>query len=110
MNVDKSLISIEQLVESIVREVVAELTKRGVVIGSPGAPVRNAPVQHARAGTTLEIDMSAYRTPVLTQNQLTRIDPKVSTIIVPCSTVVTPGAWGIIRSKKLTLIRKAQSN
>jgi hypothetical protein len=54
--------------------------------------------------------MSAYRTPVLTESQLTRIDARVSTIIVPCNTVVTPGAWGIIRSKKLTLVRKAQSN
>jgi hypothetical protein len=108
MTLEKSQISIEQLVESIVREVIAELTKRGVAIGSPGVPERNVPAGQAGGGLTLEIDMRAYRTPVLTESQLTRIDTKVSTIIVPCTTVVTPGAWGIIRSKKLTLVRKTQ--
>lgn len=103
-------ISVEQLVESIVREVLAELTKRGVEIGSPGPHARSASAQHAQTGTSLEIDMSTFRTPVLTENQLNRIDATVSTIVVPCRTVVTPGAWDVIKSKKLTVVRKAQSN
>ncbi len=98
----------EQLVESIVREVIAELTRRGV--GLPGPPARSVPVQHASPGSTVEIDMSPYRTPVLTEGQLSRIDGKVSTVVVPCTTVVTPGAWAVIRSKKLMLVRKIQSN
>ena len=110
MTLGQPRVSIEQLVESIVREVIAELGKRGVEIGGPGAPAQSRPAQHASQGTSLEIDMSAYRTPVLTENQLTRIDGKIGTIVVPCNTVVTPGAWGIIRSKKLTLVRKTQSN
>ncbi len=108
MTVQTSHISIEQLVESIVREVIAELTKRGVKIAAAGAPGRGLQAQAARGGT-LEIDMSAYRTPVLTENQLGRIDAQVSTIVVPCNTVVAPGAWGVIRSRKLTLVRKDQS-
>jgi len=102
-------ISIEQLVESIVREVVAELAKRGVAVGASGTAVQSGPVQHTQPGGNVEIDMSAFRTPVLTENQLIRIGGKVSTVIVPCNTVVTPGAWSLIRSKKLTLVRKSQS-
>lgn len=101
-------ISVEQLIESVVREVIAELTRRGIDVGSPGTPARSAPVQIARGGS-LEIDMSAYRTPVLTESQLARIDATVSTILVPCNTVVTPGAWGVLRSKKLTLVRTAHT-
>jgi len=103
-------LSIEQLVALIVREVVAELTKRGVEIGSPGMQAPRGPGQHAPMGTSLEIDMSAFRTPVLTESRLNLIDAAVSTLIVPCKTVVTPGAWDIIRSKKLKIVRKAQSN
>jgi hypothetical protein len=102
-------ISVEQLVESIVREVVAELTKRGVEISFPGVRVGETPGTHERTGTSLEIDMSAFRTPVLTENQVNRIDAKVSRLIVPCRTVVTPGAWDIIKAKKLTVVRKTQS-
>ena len=101
-------ISIEKLVESIVREVVAELTKRGVAVVPQGTPARTMPA-HVAPGGSVEIDMSAYRTPVLTEAQLSRIGPKTTTIVVPCNTVVTPGAWGTIRSKKLTLVRKAQT-
>ncbi len=100
----------ERLIESIVREVIAELTKRGVDVGAPAVSAPGTPVQHARPGSTLEIDMSAYRTPVLTESQLRRIDGGISTVVVPCTTVVTPGAWAAIRSKKLTLVRKTQSN
>ncbi len=107
---ENSQTSIERLVESIVREVIAELTKRGVDVGAPAVPPRSVPVQHARPGSTLEVDMSPYRTPVLTEGQLRRIDGGVSTVVVPCTTVVTPGAWAFIRSRKLTLVRKTQSN
>ncbi len=100
----------EQLVGLIVREVIAELTRRGVEIGLPVPPARSDPVQHASPGSTLEIDMSPYRTPVLTEGQLARIDGKVSTVVVPCTTVVTPGAWAVIRSRRLMLVRKTQSN
>ena len=102
-------IPIEKLVEAIVREVVAELTKRGVEISSPGMPGGVRAAAHVQ-GASVEIDMSTFRTPVLTENQLIRIGPKVSTVVVPCNTVVTPGAWDVIRSKKLTLVRKVQSH
>ena len=110
MTVSQSQVSIENLVEMIVREVIAELTKRGVVVRSTDPSAQISLAQQTGRGTTLEIDMSAYRTPVLSENQLTRIDGTVSTVIVPCTTVVTPGAWRIIRSRKLTLVRKTQSN
>jgi hypothetical protein len=116
MTVQTMQISIEQLVETIVRQVIAELGKRGVEVGPPAPPQRSTPAPqgstpapHPGGGTSLEIDMSAYRTPVLTEGHLSRLDPKVSTIIVPCNTVVTPGAWGTLRSKRLTLVRKTQS-
>lgn len=110
MTAQKAQISIEQLVERIVREVIAELMKRGVEIDLPAGPQPHGQAAQTAGGTALEIDMSAYRTPVLTEGHLSRIDPKVSTILVPCNTVVTPGAWGTLRSKRLTLVRKTQSN
>lgn len=115
-------ISVDQIVEIVTREVVAELQRRGVdVVGStpasrPGAAPSFAAPSFAspsfvspRAGASVEIDMSSYKTPVLTESQLTRLGPGVGTVVVPCRTVVTPGAWDLIRSKKLTLVRKAQS-
>jgi hypothetical protein len=103
-------ISIEQLVETIVQQVLAELVKRGVQVGSVATSPGGVQGVRGQTGTSLEIDMSKFRTPVLTENQLMNIGVKVSTIIVPCSTVVTPGAWDIIKAKQLSLVRKKQSN
>lgn len=101
-------IPIEELVDKVVKEVLSELAKRGVQVSAPAAPVQKGAVQHTQAGT-LEIDMSGFRTPVLTESQLTRIDRSIGTIVVPCNTIVTPMAWDTLRSKKLTLVRKTQS-
>jgi hypothetical protein len=128
-------ISIEQLVASIVREVVSELVRRGITVtgGAPHAPGtigtgrshdvpapttagRGSPAQAAPTAAlspnagTMEIDMSGYRTPILTEDYLIRLAPSVSTLIVPCSTVLTPGARDLIRKKKLSIVRKAQSH
>lgn len=103
-------ISFEQLVESVVREVLAELSRRGVDVRAKGVPGPSAPAAHLTADATVEIDMTSFKTPVLTEGQLTRIPRTASTVVVPCSTVVTPGAWDYIRSKKLKLVRKTQSH
>jgi hypothetical protein len=97
----------DELVERIVNEVLSELARRGVQVSTPAAPAQKGPVHHTEAGT-IEIDMSAYRTPVLTESQLTRIGRSIGTIVVPCNTIVTPGASDILRSRKLTLVRKTQ--
>jgi hypothetical protein len=104
-------ISMEELVAAVVREVVAELTKRGVeVVGSSPSPRTAASPSFVSPapGASVEIDMSGFKTPVLTESQLTRLGPGVGTVVVPCRTVVTPGAWDLLRSKKLNLVRKVQ--
>lgn len=140
-------IPIEQLVASIVREVVSELLRRGITVtggahippatigigGAHQAPApagfvgaravtaptttgHGSPAQAAAtitpspAAGTIEIDMSGYRTPILTEDYLTRLAPSVSTVIIPCATVLTPGARDLIRKKKLSIVRKAQSH
>lgn len=128
-------ISIEQLVASIVREVVSELVRRGITVTGGvhyapatigtggkhhvpgptttgrGSPAQAVPTQEpSPAAGTMEIDMSGYRTPILTEDYLIRLAPSVSTLVVPCSTVLTPGARDLIRKKKLSIVRKAQSH
>jgi len=105
-------ISFEHLVATIVREVMAELARRGIEVG--GAPSASAqaspPAATALPAGTVEIDMSGYRTPVLTEEHLTRLRPSVSAVLVPCSTVITPGARDLIRQKKLSIVRKSHSH
>lgn len=103
-------VSIDQLVAMIVREVVAELTRRGVTVTGASALTVPAPALSgtpAATGPTAEPDLSSYRTPVLTEGHLARLAPGVATILVPRATVLTPGARELIRQKKLSIVHKA---
>jgi hypothetical protein len=91
-------ISIEQLIELIVKQVVAELTQHGVEIDFGDE-------KKSSSNTKVEIDMSCYKTPVLTENN-SQLNFAEREIIVPKKTVITPGAREIIKKKKLIVTHK----
>lgn len=93
--------SIDRLVEIIVRQVLSELAKRGVRMGNPGAPNTVAPAM-AEAGR-VKIDMTGYRTPVLTENRVRSLEPHVREILVPAGTVCTIGARDAMQLRRITL-------
>ena len=103
MNID-----FDRLVELIVRAVVTELLKRGNTIDF--APLEKhvlaSPSINGRIKKQKEIDMSAYKTPLLNENSLTSLDPEVAEIVIPHNTIITPGARDIIKKRNLLLIKK----
>lgn len=99
-------IEIQKLIETITTEVIAQLAKIGVEI-------EYTPVEKERIGSVelfnhsyKVIDMNGYKSPVLTENQLTILNHETEEVIIPIGTVITPGAKDIIRQKKIKLIYK----
>lgn len=100
-------ISIEELVERITIEVITELLKRGIDVEFS---IDKNSSSETSVKTSIEIDMSNYKTPVLTENNLLSLKPGITDIIIPGGTVITPGARDIIREKKLNITYKNKSN
>jgi hypothetical protein len=105
----------EKLVESIVREVIAELRRRGVDVPGPSAataPARGTEAVATRVvpGARLEMDFSGYRTPVLTERLVRAAAPSVTEIVVPAGTYCTEGARDMLEKRKLTLTFKNPSH
>jgi hypothetical protein len=94
-------VSIEKLVELIVKEVITALSCQGIEVDLSVAEKKNSSKELPANKTRLKIDMSGYKTPVLTENHLNSIDPGITEIIVPEKTVITPGAKIIIKTKQL---------
>jgi hypothetical protein len=94
-------ISIERLVEIIVKEVLAELTKLGVALGPRETGRLQTPVVYQ--GSTVEIDMTGYRTPVLTENRVRTLERHVRQIVVPAGTICTIGARDVMKERKMKL-------
>ena len=102
-------VSIDQIVRMVVREVIQELEKNNVRIVYSTVPKgTNGPGDCEEQGgfrTKKEkIDMSAYKSPVLTENHINRLHDLTGEIIVPRSTVVTPKAKQALKSKNIALI------
>jgi len=95
-------ISIENLVEIIVKEVIAELSKIGV---EPDFSKEMKTGDYSNYGNRKkqEIDMSGYKTPILTEYTLETICQDVNEIIIPKGTVFTPGARDIIKKRKFII-------
>lgn len=95
-------ISIEKLIEIIVGEVVTGLQKHGVEINS--SLKQNELIKTSLfVSKTKIIDMSNYKTPLLTENSLLTLEQNICEIIVPLRTLITPGARNIIKKKKLII-------
>ncbi len=94
-------ISIEKLVQIIVREVLAELAKRGVTVGIPPAGGGTSPARDPAA--CVSIDMTGYRTPVLTESRVRSLGMHVGEITVPAGTICTIGARDALQQRRIKL-------
>lgn len=94
-------ISIEKPVEIIVQQVLAELRKHGVEVETPAT---ESVVTPAVAQTeSVEIDMTGYRTPVLTENRVRSVERHVREIFVSAGTICTIGARDAMRQRAMIL-------
>lgn len=101
-------ISIEKIVNLVVKEVVQELVKQGVKVVSTGGSTvpSNISLPSANVGLRTKsekIDMSKYKSAVLTENHINRLHELTGEIIIPKGTIVTPKAKQKIREKQIAI-------
>ena len=96
-------ISLEKLIGLVTAEVVKELKKQGVsVVDSSGNNASTNKTCNNRTKSE-QIDMSKYKTPILTENHINRLHELTGNVIIPEGTIVTPKAKELIKEKNLSL-------
>jgi hypothetical protein len=95
-------ISLEKIIEIVAKEVIKELDKNGFTVDQSALGLE----EQNNKKRSLIMDLSEYKTPILTENNLGFLDNDVCEIIVPENTIITPGAMGIIKKRTLTIIYK----
>jgi hypothetical protein len=94
---------LDTLVAIIVRKVLDELAKRGVsVTGNVPGP-SSAAKSALHPENRMEVDMTGYKTPVLTENRVRGAGPHIREIAVPAGTIVTAGARDLLQQRGLKL-------
>ena len=100
-------VSLEKIVDLVVQEVVKELVKNGVKI--VGAHANNFKISDHHnhdygLRTKVEhIDMSNYKTPLLTERHIRKLHELTGEIIIPVGTIITPKAKEAIRTQKINI-------
>ncbi len=101
-------VSIDIIVSMVVKEVLRELEKNNVRVVYSDSPkesfnhVTRLPDKGLKTKTE-KIDMSAYRSPVLTENHINRLHELTGEIIIPRSTIITPKAKQALRQNKIVI-------
>lgn len=97
-------ISLDKLIQMITANVVKELKKQGVgIVSGNGINGKEDPHSGLR-NKTEKIDMSKYKSPVLTENQIRRLHELTGEIIIPRDTVITPKAGELIKEKQISIV------
>lgn len=99
-------ITLEKLISLVTAEVVKELKKQGIQV-IPSSDNNSLGVSTDSLRTKSEkIDMSRYRTPVLTEIHIRRLNELTGEVLIPKNTIITPKAKEIIKEKRLIITRE----
>lgn len=95
-------ISLEEIISLVVKEVIAELARKGIQVDGE---INN----FSMADTTkqkVKMDFKEYKTPLLTEARILELDSEVVEIEVPVKTIVTPSAQDLIRKRNIIITKK----
>lgn len=99
-------ITLEKLISLVTAEVIKELKKQGIqIISSSDSNGLGISTDSLRTKSE-KIDMSRYRTPVLTEIHIRRLHELTGEVIIPKNTIITPKAKEIIKEKRLIITKE----
>ena len=93
------MISLEEIVALVIKEVVLELSKKGIHIDSEISNVTNFGASKRK----IKMDMKKYKTPLLTEASILELGLEIEEIEVPEKTIITPSAFDLIRERKIII-------
>jgi hypothetical protein len=94
-------LSIDAIVQLVTREVMRELSRRGIG-GKSGLETAKTNGPDARASERL--DMSKFKTPIITEQALSRLHERTEAVVVPFGTIVTPRAKELLRERSISVV------
>jgi|GEM_PF-3437212 hypothetical protein len=94
-------IDLEILIQKITRQVINELESRGVRVASATPPAECRSGQGVEQARSERPDLSAYKTPVLTERHVRMLQSGTCRIIVPAGTLISPRAGEILKEKNI---------
>jgi len=90
------LISLEEIIKLVVKEVIKELQKKGIQIDSD-FPIRD------NSSDKYRFEMEKYKSKLLTESNIAELGTNINEIEIPKKTIITPSAKDLIRKRKIKI-------
>ena len=103
-------ISLEDIVAMVVKEVIAELSKQGIEVEMGNSSFSQKTVFSQKEKIQHKMDLSKFKTPLVTEEEILKLGSSIKEIIVPKGTLLTPNARDLIRKRKLIIISDIKTN
>ena len=95
-------ISLEEIISLVVKEVIAELARKGIQVDGEINSFSKADTTKQK----IKLDLKEYKTPLLTEARILEFDSEVVEIEVPIKTIITPIAQDLIRKRNIIITKK----
>ena len=95
-------ISLEEIISLVVKEVIGELARKGIQVENSTENILSTDSDKKK----IKMDLSEYKTPLLTENHILKLDLDILEIEVPIKTIVTPSAQDLIRQRNIIITKK----
>lgn len=92
-------VSLETVILRVVEQVVRELKNQGIQI----VPPNSGAAPDGNSSGIERVDMTGYKTPVLTERHVLALREQTGTVVVPKGTVVSPKARERLRDRNIAL-------
>jgi hypothetical protein len=96
----ETTLSLDKIVQIVTREVMSELARKGIAAPRTGASAATA----LDTMTNVRLDMSKFKTPIVTENALSRLHERAVTVIVPAGAIITPRAKEFLRERNISVV------
>jgi hypothetical protein len=96
-------VTLEKLIHLVTAEVIKELNRQGVKIIASNKKNSNKIITNGLRNRSENIDMSKYRTPILTEDHLKKLHELTGEIVIPKRTILTPKAREFMKEKGLII-------
>ena len=100
-------ITLEELTGLILKELILELKKRGIEIDfSTNSKIKSQINFDRYHDHEVKLNFEGFKTPLVTEKSILKLNREVSELIVPRNTIFTPSSLDLINKRKIKIIKK----
>ena len=101
------MISLEELIVLVIKELLKELKKRGVRVDLSDLNKSKSDSKFNEVNNKqIKIDFDGFKTPLVTEERIMNLNREIREIVVPEKTIFTPSSLDLIKNRNIKILKQ----